>query len=178
MHEDMMPTRGIETWFSLTSKNMYTRLRIVDTKANILITANSVIISVVLGSLYMHLKEDPHLIFAVGSMVITNLISIIFAILAAIPRPQAREAKASFMGTDKSLTTFDSFHMMSRHEYSGAVNELLSSGSSLYQSMIHDIHNLGVVLARKYQLIRYAFLTFFYGVILSVMAFGVCHLLF
>ena len=46
------PERGTETWFRLASKNLYTRLQIVDTKANILITANAIIISVVLGSLY------------------------------------------------------------------------------------------------------------------------------
>ena len=45
------PERGMETWFRLASKNLYTRLQIVDTKANILITANAIIISVVLGAL-------------------------------------------------------------------------------------------------------------------------------
>ncbi len=29
------PERGIETWFRLASKNLYSRLQIVDTKANI-----------------------------------------------------------------------------------------------------------------------------------------------
>ena len=82
------PERGIETWFRLTSKNLYTRLKIVDTKANILITSNSIIISVVLGSLYTRLDQDPHLIYAVGGMVITNVLSIVFAILATIPRSQ------------------------------------------------------------------------------------------
>jgi len=56
------PERGIETWFRLASKNLYTRLQIVDTKANILITANAIIISMVLGTLYTRLDDDPHLI--------------------------------------------------------------------------------------------------------------------
>ena len=40
--------RGVETWFILASKNLYSRLQIVDTKANILVTANAMIISVIL----------------------------------------------------------------------------------------------------------------------------------
>ena len=57
------PERGIETWFRLASKNLYTRRQIVDTKSNILITVNAIIISVVLGSLYPRLSEDSHALF-------------------------------------------------------------------------------------------------------------------
>ena len=32
------PERGIETWYRLASKNLYARLTIVDTKANILLS--------------------------------------------------------------------------------------------------------------------------------------------
>jgi len=84
------PDRGVETWFRLASKNLHTRLQIVDTKANILITANSIIISVVLGSLYPRLSEDWHLVYAVGGMIITNVISISFAILATLPQHQKK----------------------------------------------------------------------------------------
>jgi len=168
------PERGIETWFRLTSKNLYTRLQIVDTKANILITANSIIISVVLGSLYTSLDQDPHLIYAVGGMVITNVFSIAFAILATIPRPQDTST-ADNTTLRKNLMTFDGFYKMPQQEYASTVMELIEDGNNLYPSMITDIHNLGVVLARKYRLIRIAYLVFLYGVILSVTAFGLCH---
>lgn len=56
---DPFPEKGIETWFRLASKNIYTRRQIVDTKSNILVTVNSIIMSIVLGSLYSRLGQGP-----------------------------------------------------------------------------------------------------------------------
>ena len=118
------PDRGIETWFRLTSKNLYTRLQIVDTKANILITANAIIISVVLGSLYPALEEDPHLIFAVGGMVITNVLSIAFAILATLPQKLQEFEYKNQESSSQNLMTFDGFYNMSNQDYSALVMDL------------------------------------------------------
>lgn len=169
------PERGIETWFRLTSKNLYARLGIVDRKANILISSNAIIISITLGTLYPRLAEDPHLIFAVGGMVITNVLSIAFAILAAIPRPTVA-SKGAGMGME-DLMTFEGFHTMSVEEYSTNVMRTLDQGDTLYQSIIADIHSLGKTLSRKYRLIRMSFQVFLYGIVLSVVAFGACHAL-
>jgi hypothetical protein len=169
------PERGIETWFRLTSKNLYTRLQIVDTKANILITANAIIISVVLGNLYPQLNTDPHMIYAVGGMILTNVLSITFAILATIPKPQS---KNNFAGEEVDLMTFDGFQSLSKEEYTTKVMEIMDEGDKLYPSIMTDIHQLGITLSRKYKLIRTSYLIFLYGMIISVAAFGVCHWLF
>jgi hypothetical protein len=170
------PERGIETWFRLTSKNLYTRLKIVDAKGKILITSNSIIISIILGSLYTQLDEDPHLIYAVGGMVITNVVSIAFAILATIPSSQ-NNSKAKSKALQQNLMTFDGFYKMPQEEYATKVMGLMEDSHDLYPSMITDIHNLGMVLSQKYRLIRIAYLVFLYGVILSVLAFGLCHVM-
>ncbi len=171
------PERGVETWFRLTSKNLYTRLQIVDTKANILITANAIIISVVLGSLYSRLDEDPHLIYAVGGLILTNVFSITFAILATLP-----EAWKKGMGSKDlksvDLLTFEDFSEMNRNDYQEAVMTTIKNGTTLYPSIITDIHGLGIKLARKYRLIRTSYLIFLIGIIISVLLFGVCHALF
>ena len=167
------PDRGVETWFRLASKNLHTRLQIVDTKANILITANSIIISVILGSLYPRLSEDWHLVFAVGGMIITNVASITFAILATLPQIQKTSR-----GNLNDLMTFDGFYHMNEEEYKTSVMNVLDNRETLYPSILTDIYQLGVKLARKYRLIRMSYLTFLYGIILSVSAFGVCHLLY
>ncbi|MFT6810384.1 MAG: hypothetical protein ACJA01_003627 [Saprospiraceae bacterium] len=172
------PERGIETWFRLTSKNLYSRLQIVDTKANILITANSIIISVVLGSLYTRLDQDPHLIYAVGGMILTNVLSIAFATLATIPSKQENVDLEQNTDVKHNLMTFDGFYKMPQKEYAATVMNLVEDGKTLYESMITDIHSLGVILSRKYRLIRISYLVFLYGVILSVLAFGLCHLMF
>ena len=171
------PERGIETWFRLASKNLYGRLQIVDAKANILITANAIIISEVLGTLYTRLDQDPHLIFAVGGLIITNVLSISYAIIAALPKSFNQNSTSNKVN-DIDLMTFDDFYHMSLSDYTSSVMSVVESGNTLYPSIISDIHGLGVVLARKYRLIRISFLVFLYGIIISVMLFGACHLLF
>lgn len=167
------PERGIETWFRLSSRNLYTRLQIADTKSNILITTNALIISIVLGSLYPKLADDPHLIFAIGGIILTNIVSITFAILATIPKP-ATGAKGRNL-EDIDLMAFEEYYDVDVDEYRHTVGKILEDGSTLYPSIITDIHKLGVTLARKYKFIRLAYIVFLYGMVLSVIAFGMCH---
>ena len=74
--------RGIETWYRLASRNLYTRRQIVDTKSSILLTVNSIILSIALGNIYPQLQNDWHLIYALTPLVLTNIFSITFAVLA------------------------------------------------------------------------------------------------
>jgi len=171
------PERGIETWFRLSSKNLYTRLQIVDTKANILITANAIIISVVAVSLYPRLDIDPHMIYAVLGIVLTNVFSITFAILATVPNASSGAKVNRKMGS-ADLMTFEDFHQMPLKEYESKVMSVLEKGETLYPSIITDIHGLGVTLAKKYRLIRTSYLIFLYGIIISVVLFGLRHLMF
>ncbi len=170
------PERGIETWFRLASKNLYTRLQIVDTKANILITANAIIISVVLGSLYPRLDDEPHLIFAIGGLILTNVFSITFAILATIPKAWVKITNITNLES-ADLMTFEEFSGMRLSDYQESVMQTITNGKKLYPSIITDIHALGVKLARKYKMIRTSYLIFLYGIIVSISLFGVCHAL-
>ncbi len=171
------PERGIETWFRLASKNLYARLQIVDTKANILITANAIIISMVLGTLYTRLDDDPHLIYAVGGLVITNVLSITFAILATIPKSWEKNNPVKNLNSG-DLMTFEDFSDMELSDYTDSVMSTIADGETLYPSIIKDIHTLGVKLAKKYRLIRTSYLVFLYGIIISIILFGLCHLMF
>ena len=168
------PERGIETWFRLTSKNLYSRLQIVDAKANILITSNAIIISLVLGTLYPKLADDPHLIYAIGGMIITNVLSIAYAILATIPNRSKEASPKGEMGKI-DLMTFDDFHNLSLDEYGNAVMQTLEREERLYPSIITDIYELGTTLARKYKLIRISYQVFIIGISCSVFMFGFCH---
>ena len=170
------PERGIETWFRLASKNLYSRLQIVDTKANILITANAIIISVVLGSLYPRLDDDPHLIFAIGGLILTNVLSITFAILATIPKAWVKKTSITNLQS-ADLMTFEDFSGMRLADYQESVMQTIADGKTLYPSIITDIHELGVKLARKYRMIRTSYLIFLYGIIVSIVLFGACHAL-
>ncbi len=173
------PERGIETWFRLASKNLYTRRQIVDTKSNILITINALILSVVLGSLYPKLDDDPHLIWGLIPMVLTNLISITYAIIATRPRMATGAfTKQDVESRTSALMTFDDFYKVPLEDYEHAIEEVMQNKSFLYSTITRDIHRLGVDLSIRYGKIQIAYNVFLSGLIVSVLAFGVCHIIF
>ena len=130
----------------------------------------------VLGTLYGKLDEDPHLIFAIGGLITTNVLSITFAILATIPKAWDNKNISNIESTD--LMTFEDFSGMELADYRNSVMKTLEDGKTLYPSIITDIHRLGVMLAKKYKLIRISYLIFLYGIIISIILFGMCHLMF
>tara|TARA_R110001592_G_scaffold255794_3_gene519555 strand:- start:3737 stop:4336 length:600 start_codon:yes stop_codon:yes gene_type:complete len=173
------PDRGIETWFKLASKNLYTRRQIVDTKSNILITINAIILSVVLGSLYPKLDDDPHLLWGIIPMVLTNVISIAYATVATRPKMSTGVfTKQDIESKTSALMTFDDFYKMSLEDYEHAVGELMQNGTFLYRTITRDIHRLGVDLSKRYKNIQIAYNVFLTGLIISVIVFGLCHMIF
>jgi hypothetical protein len=177
--KERYPERGIETWFRLASKNIYTRRQIVDTKSNILITINAIILSVVLGSLYPRLDDDPHLLWGVIPMVLANVISIAYAIVATRPKmATGKFTKQDVESKTSALMTFDDFYKMPLEDYEHAIEELMQNGTFLYRTITRDIHRLGVDLSKRYRNIQIAYNVFLIGLIVSVLAFGLCHMIF
>jgi hypothetical protein len=173
------PEKGIETWFRLASRNLYTRRQIVDTKSNILVTVNSIIMSIILGSLYSRLDQDSHLIWAIGPMVITNIASMTFAIFATRPQlQQGTFSDAEVINGSAGLMTFDDFYKMPQAEYEAAINRIMEDRDFLYGTIKRDIFRLGVDLSRRYRLIRISYDVFLIGIIISVIMFGACHIFF
>lgn len=174
-----VPERGIETWFRLTSRNLYTRRQIVDTKSNILVTVNSIIMSVILGSLYPKLDDDPHLIYAITPMILTNVISMAFAIFATRPKIDRGTFQADEVENGSArLMTFDDYYKMPEAAYESAVDRLMEDKNFLYTSIKKDIHHLGVDLSRRYQRIRIAYDVFLMGLVVSIFMFIACHIFF
>ncbi|HTN17651.1 MAG TPA: HD domain-containing protein, partial [Chitinophagaceae bacterium] len=79
--EKKKPTRGVETMFRTTSTNHLRLSEMADTKANIMITVNSIIASILVSVLFRKLEEDHRLIIPALMFLITSLVSIVFAIL-------------------------------------------------------------------------------------------------
>ncbi|HEX6914019.1 MAG TPA: Pycsar system effector family protein, partial [Chitinophagaceae bacterium] len=65
------------------------------------------------------------------------------------------------------------FHRAPLEQYENAMRTMMGDSDYLYGSLIKDIYALGVVLGRKYKLIRLAYNVFMIGIIVSVLAFGI-----
>jgi hypothetical protein len=164
--------RGVETLFRLLSKNQYTLNTMIDTKSNILISINALILSLILGTVMSQLNTDPHLIYPVIMILFTNLGSIAYAIFAT--RPELVHGKSEA----KNLMFYGNFHDMEESEYVENVTSLMNEGDELYKTIAKDTYHLGKTMDRKFKLLRKSFNIFLIGIILSVLAFIGCHALF
>ena len=66
---------------------------------------------------------------------------------------------------------FGNFHKATFDQYNDAMKKMMVDTDYLYGSLIKDIYYLGVILGRKYWLIRLAYNVFMIGIIVSVIAF-------
>ncbi|MBK8501549.1 MAG: hypothetical protein IPL46_04705 [Saprospiraceae bacterium] len=176
---DSFPDRGIETWFRTATRNLYTRRQIVDTKSNIMITMNAIILSLVVGSGYSELQQNPHIFWFLIPMILTNVLSISFAIFATRPAlANGIFTREEVISKQARLTTFDDFYQVPLKEYEWAVGEMLQDRGFLYNTLIRDMHRLGVDLAKRYKNIRWAYQVFLSGLIFSLIMFGFCYVIY
>jgi hypothetical protein len=168
------PDRGIDTLFRITLSN-HTRLSgIADSKANILLSVNAIIISIALSSLIPKLDSigNAHLVMPTFVMLMFSVVSIIFAILSTRPKVTSGVFTRQDIEDRKvNLLFFGNFYRMPLKEYEWAVNEMMNDNEYLYNSLIKDLYFLGLVLEKKYRLLRITYNIFMIGIIISVIAF-------
>ncbi|MFT7231517.1 MAG: hypothetical protein ACI8TA_000726 [Cyclobacteriaceae bacterium] len=170
--KESTPTRGVETMFRLTSKNHLDLSSMADNKANIMISVNSIILSVIVTVLIRKLEEYPHLTVPALIMTTVCLVTIIFSILATRPNVSKGVFTEDDINNRKTnLLFFGNFHKMKREQYEWGMKEMMKDSDYLYTSLIRDIYYLGVVLGEKYRLLRIAYTIFMFGIVIAVISF-------
>ncbi|KAA5828022.1 HD domain-containing protein [Algibacter amylolyticus] len=171
-----LPERGIETMFRVTLKNHITLSNIADTKANILLSVNAIIISMVLSNLVSKLDNisNHYLIIPTVIFVVFTVISMVLSILATRPNVTRGEFTKEDVANKKvNLLFFGNFHKMSLQDFEWAMGEMMEDRDYLYSSMKKDLYFLGLVLDKKYKILRLTYTVFMIGIIVSVLAFAI-----
>lgn len=177
--KELTPTRGIETMFRTTAKNHMELSAIADNKANIMISINSIVLSVMVSVLIRKLEEYPHLTVPSLLLTLVCLTTIVTSILATRPNVTKGKFKPEDITNKKAnLLFFGNFHKMSLQDYRWGMMEMLKDADYLYGSMIKDIYYLGCVLGKKYRLLRLSYTIFMFGFVISILAFVVAELFF
>lgn len=170
---------GVETMFRTTGTNHIRLSSMADSKANIMISVNAIIISVLISVLLRKLEDYPNFILPAILFLATSVTTIVFAVLATRPNvTSGRFTEEDIKNKKANLLFFGNFHQMSYPEYEEGMETIIKTPEYLYSNMIHDIYNLGVVLGRKYRLLRLAYNTFMFGIVASVIAFTVAAIFF
>lgn len=168
------PERSIQTFYRTALRNHIKLSDIADTKANILLSVNAIIISLVLANLISKLDTNSYLIYPTALFTLSCIVSMILSIIATRPNVTSGEfTKEDVEKKDVNLAFFGNFHKMKLSDYQWAINELLQDKDYVYNSLTKDLYFLGVVLQRKYKILRITYTVFMVGIILSVIAFGI-----
>ena len=175
----LKPDRGVETMFRTTSKNHLELSAMADNKANIMISVNTIILSVVVSVLIRKLYEYPNLVVPTIMLIVVCLATIVLAILATRPNVSSGVfTDDEVLSKRTNLLFFGNFHKMKLDRYEWGMREMMKDGEYLYGSLIKDIYFLGVVLGKKYKLLRICYTTFMIGFVISIIAFVCAMLLF
>ncbi|MEP6594639.1 MAG: Pycsar system effector family protein [Ginsengibacter sp.] len=166
-------SKGIQTMLRLTSENHLKLSDMADHKANILISVNSIIISVILSVLLRKLQDEPYLTAPSIIFLIVAVTTIVISILATRPKISGGTfTHQDILDKKTNLLFFGNFHRASFEEYNTAMRNMMVDTDYLYGSLIKDIYHLGTVLGRKYRLVRLAYNIFMIGIVISVIAFA------
>ena len=172
------PERGIETMFRITSANNQRLSDMADNKANILLTVNSIILSLVVTVLLRKLDNDTHLMIPTIFLMLIVVMTMIFAILSTIPKiPNGYFNLDNLERKKVNLLFFGNFYKMSYVDYEKGMGKAMEDSELLYGMLTRDVYSQGVSLGRKYVLLRYAYGIFMFGLIISVIAFSIAVVL-
>ncbi|MFL5741421.1 MAG: Pycsar system effector family protein [Flavisolibacter sp.] len=166
--------RGIQTMFRIVSGNHLRLSSMSDNKSHIMISVNSIIISIVISVLFGKLAYYREYIIPACVLLAVCLASMTFSILATRPSVSGGKFTEDDIRNKKTnLLFFGNFFRMQLDDYQWAMNQLMKDGDYLYNSMIKDVYFLGVVLAKKYRYLRISYTIFMVGLIVAVAAFAI-----
>ena len=170
------PERAIQSFFRTALRNHIKLSDIADTKANILLSVNAIIISLLLTNLFAKFDNPSNqfLIIPTIILMLSSITSMILSIIATRPNITSGEfTKEDVKNKEVNLTFFGNFHKMKLEDFEWAINELLQDKDYVYKALTKDLYFLGKVLDRKYRILRVTYTIFMTGMIISVIAFAV-----
>lgn len=171
--------RGVETMFRLTARNQINLSSIADNKANIMLTINAVIVSVLVSTSALNFTVGGGLNFLVPGLILVSgcLISLVFAVLSVRPKIiQNKMSDEDLKNRKVNLLFFGNFFKMDFEEYKSAMAEMMDDYDYLYGSLIKDQYNLGRVLSIKYRLLTYSYNFFMFSFVIAVITFFILYL--
>ena len=178
--------RGIDTMYRTSFRNHINLSRIADGKANMMISINTIILSIVITisgaglSFFEDLFfENPEFLVPIITLLLSSLIAVTAAVFSARPKVTEYRVKKDKLIKSKeaSLLYFGNFLKLEKEDFIGYLSEMKMDQNKLYDDLARDLYDLGQVLHRKYLLLTISYNTFVGGLGISVVSFLVVYLL-
>jgi hypothetical protein len=168
------PRQQLDHMLRQTRNNLVSFSQMADTKAHILLSISSVLLSLSLTQI-----ADPRFTLTIMGLDIFLLITIFFALLTVIGKVKVFDRqKHSVRDADYSPLFFGNYGDVPYDEYAKNFEEIMNDSDATYEIMVKDIYYAGkYLLQTKYKYIRLAYLYFFTGLIISMMIYFIQHFL-
>lgn len=167
--------RNVLSIYRTASRNHVAFVAIGDRRANILIGTCTLIISVSFTILLRGALRPTVFLVPGIILIITCTATMILAMVSTRPYNARNfytlaQKRSKTYSKPPNLLFFEHFYKMNIQEYEAAMDKMVESNLNLRHAMVHDLHGLGVSVARKYKYLRISYDVLMVGVILTVLA--------
>lgn len=178
--------RGIDTMYRTAFRNHINLSRIADGKANMMISINTIILSIVITVSGASLSffeevffENPEFLVPIISLLLSSLTAVVFAVFSARPSVTEYRIKKDKLIKSKeaSLLYFGNFLKLEKSEFIEYMQEMKLDQNALYDDLARDLYDLGSVMHKKYLLLTISYNTFVGGLALAVISFLIVYLM-
>ncbi len=160
--------------FKTALRNHIDLTAIADNKANIMLSINAIIITITMPLLANNIRENEYLLIPTSILLLTCVLSIIFATLATRPIKTSGVTDLDKIKEQHSnLFFFGNFYRMTFPKYREGIDKVVSDQDVLEDSVIFDLYGLGKALGIKFNQLRICYGIFMVGMTITVIAFAV-----
>lgn len=135
-----------------------------DRKANIMLGAFLIFITVT----QKMAQDDLEVNLPIWVLTVFFTLSAVFALLVIAPRFRSHKGTSE----QQNLLFFGSFTPMSQDDYIKTLSGQLQNNEQARELLMKDIYQIGQVLYKKYQNLRYCYACLGIGIVLSVLVFA------
>ena len=159
-----IPERNTSDNMLRTAQQHHVQLStMADTKANIIITVSSIVLTLSMGKV-----GEPDVRISVLTLTVFTLLALLLAILAVLPKYRPLHLSSTELPPNFNLLFFGHFAELPRERYLRELARLLEPDGSPYAAVANDIYSLGTYLAHhKYRYLRLSYLSFLTGFIVA-----------
>lgn len=175
--KDEKTGRGVETMFRNVMRTHVEFSSMADSKAHIMISVNTLVLTALIAFLLRKLDTNPHLQIPTAILTLVSLTTLIMAVL--VTRPKVTSGiftKEEILSKRANLLFFGNFYNMNLDDFMWGMKEMISNKEYLYDSMIKDFYFLGQVIGQKYARLRICYNIFMFGIIISIIAYAIAIL--
>jgi hypothetical protein len=157
----VVPERNTGDVILRTTQQHHVTLSVMaDTKANILITVSSIILTLILGKM-----SDPNLRAAMVTLAAFIFAALLLAVITVLPKYRPiRVPPGGALPAHFNLLFFGHFSELPRDRFLLEIADTIMPDGSVYEAMARDIYGMGYYLAHyKYRFLRLSYLFFLGG---------------